>query len=399
MSVLGNGFYCFAHCFVRTPLQIVWRLMRLLDRYLLRELSLPLAYCLSGFLIFWISFDLFTEMADFQRAGLGAASIAKYYTVRLPDLLVTVLPVALLLGLLYALTNHARHNEIIAMRAAGLSLARVSVPYVIVGFLLSVFLFYINEELAPNSVERAEAIKKGEAATPVQNSWVQRINFRNATENRIWNIAAFNSDTYAMIEPHVEWRLSDGTRKQLIAKQGIRTNEQWLFRDVEFFTYEPNIDFEKAASRPIRTNVMTLPELTETPDEIKLQLRFQRMDAHDAARRTQLSLREIRYLRSHLDLNKGDRSLLETQYHARLAQPWTCLVVVLVALPFGAISTSRRNVFVGVASSIFIVFVYFIFLRVGLALGTGGYLPPWAAAWAPNVLFAGTGIVLSIRSK
>ena len=106
-----------------------------------------------------------------------------------------------------------------------------------------------------------------------------------------------------------------------------------------------------------------------------------------------------RLLRHHLELNRRDRDLLETQFHARLAQPWTCLVVALVALPFGASTNSRRNVLVGVASSIFIVFVYFILLRLGLALGTGGYIPPWLAAWVPNAFFAALGLWLTWKVK
>ncbi|HEV8541538.1 MAG TPA: LptF/LptG family permease [Verrucomicrobiae bacterium] len=373
--------------------------MRLLDRYLLRELCVPLVYCLVGFLIFWVSFDLFADLDDFQKAGLSAAEITRYYLVRLPDLLVTVLPVALLLALLYALTKHGRHNEIIAMRAAGLSLVRISVPYLLIGSLLSLALFYLNEELVPSGAERAEVIKRGRAAAEAQSHWLNRVDFRNASERRIWNMSQFNTETFEMIEPHVEWWLTNGTRKQLIAKRGGRTNDQWIFYDVEFFSYETNVDFEKLGSRPIRTNMMTVPELTEKPKEIKLQLRFQRMNAMDAAKRTQLSLSEIRYLRKHLELNRRDQALLETQYQARLAQPWTCLVVVLVALPFGASATSRRNVFVGVASSIFIVFVYFVVLRLGLALGTGGFVPPWLAAWAPNVLFAGTGVAMAWKAS
>src|SRR5690349_21197349 len=85
---------------------VLWWPMRLLDRYLLRELGMPLLYCLAGFLIFWISFDLFSDLDDFQKAQMSAREIAQYYVVRTPELLVTVLPVALLLGLLYALTHH-----------------------------------------------------------------------------------------------------------------------------------------------------------------------------------------------------------------------------------------------------------------------------------------------------
>lgn len=373
--------------------------MRLLDRYLLRELCVPLAYCLGGFLIFWISFDLFGELEDFQEAALGAGEIARYYLVKTPELLVTVLPVALLLALLYALTNHGRHNELIAMRAAGISLGRISIPYLAVGLMLSVALFYLNEQLVPDSSQRAEEIKKGTQQTSDRDEWQRRVNFRNASQNRIWNVSAFNTVTHELIEPHIEWRLPDGRRKQLIARSGGRTNDTWVFYDLELYSYPAKIDFEQSAWLPIKTNVLVMPELTEKPEDIQLQLKFQRMNAVQAAKRTQLSLGEISYLRKHLELNPQQRALLETQFHARVAQPWTCLVVALVALPFGANTDSRRNVLVGVASSIFIVFIYFVLLRVGLALGTGGFIPPGAAAWLPNALFAAVGLWLTWRIK
>src|SRR5438046_6123231 len=108
--------------------------MRLLDRYLLRELLIPLAYCLSGFLIFWISFDLFSELSHFQEEKLGPPEIARYYLFKLPEFIVLILPIALLLVLLYSLTNHARDNELTAIRAAGVSLLRLCLPYLMVGF-------------------------------------------------------------------------------------------------------------------------------------------------------------------------------------------------------------------------------------------------------------------------
>src|SRR5438093_13280022 len=95
--------------------------MRLLDRYLLRELLIPLGFCLGGFLIFWISFDLFSSLKELQDHKLHAGDIIAYYLAKTPEFLVLVLPVALLLALLYTLTNHARHHELTAIRAAGIS--------------------------------------------------------------------------------------------------------------------------------------------------------------------------------------------------------------------------------------------------------------------------------------
>jgi lipopolysaccharide export LptBFGC system permease protein LptF len=123
--------------------------MRLLDRYLLRELLIPFGYCLSGFLLFIISFDLINELDDFQKLKLRWTDIAEYYVIRAPELLVMVLPIALLLALLYCLTNHARHHELTAMRAAGISLGRLAAPYLAVGFVLSLALFAMNELWVP----------------------------------------------------------------------------------------------------------------------------------------------------------------------------------------------------------------------------------------------------------
>ena len=86
--------------------------MRLLDRYLLRELLSPLGYCLGGFLIFWISFDLFTELSDLQENKLRVGDIIEYYLVKSPEFLVEVLPIALLLALRRQI--HSYHADILA---------------------------------------------------------------------------------------------------------------------------------------------------------------------------------------------------------------------------------------------------------------------------------------------
>src|SRR3989442_9050740 len=132
--------------------------MRLLDRYLLRELLVPLGYCLGGFLVFWIAFDLFGNLGVFQTNRLRGPDVAEYYLFKAPEFLVVVLPIALLLALLYTLTNHARHHEITAIRSAGLSLWRVCLPYLAVGLLASLALFALNELLVPDSDDAADQV-------------------------------------------------------------------------------------------------------------------------------------------------------------------------------------------------------------------------------------------------
>jgi len=62
-------------------------------------------------------------------------------------------------------------------------------------------------------------------------------------------------------------------------------------------------------------------------------------------------------------------------------------------------ASGRRNVFVGVASSIVICFAYFVLQQLGLALGTGGYIIPWLAAWIPNLSFGLLGLWMTARVR
>src|SRR6266446_1532168 len=163
--------------------------MRLLDRYLLRELLIPLGYCLGGFLIFWMAFDLFSELNNFQEHKLGVGDILQYYCVKAPEFLVVVLPIALLLALLYTLTNHARHHEITAIRSAGVSLWRLCLPYLVVGLLASIALFALNELLVPDSDYAADQVLTRRinrpAGAPARNQ-VAKLGFVNARAGRSW---------------------------------------------------------------------------------------------------------------------------------------------------------------------------------------------------------------------
>jgi lipopolysaccharide export system permease protein len=373
--------------------------MRLLDRYLLCELLVPLGYCVGGFLIFWISFDLFKELEAFQQEKLGVGEIAKYYFVKTPELLVTITPVALLLSLLYALTNHARHHELTAMRAAGVSLWRLCVPYFGVAVFLSVLLQAMNEQWVPDSAELAEQIRKrntAEQPSVEERQWQGDLNFHNDRENRFWRILSYNVETGEMRDPYVAWRPADGLLRQLLAKRGVWTNGAWTFFNVRHLVPGAAPDSPKVWEQ---TNVLTVVEFSETPEQIRSEIKVSQLSSARAARRVHLTIAEIlNYKRLHPHLRPRDRALLDTQLHARLAAPWTCLIVVLIAIPFGAPS-GRRNVFVGVAASIFIGFAYFVLQRIGMALGTGAWVPPLLAAWLPNLLFGGAGVWLTLRVR
>lgn len=372
-------------------------LMRLLDRYLLRELLVPLGYCLSGFLLLWISSDLIGDLGSLQEKKLHAGDIAMYYLVKTPEFVVLILPIALLLALLYTLTNHARHNEITAIRAAGVSLWRLCVPYLVVGLIASVVLFTLNELWVPQSVDAADQIlaRRLPAKNTLSRDKLLKWGFTNSRAGRVWQMAMYDARTGEMVSPKVFSKQPDGSYVLLSAERGVRTNGTWTFYRATEYKYPAQTNALPVLLR--ETNVLARPEFSETLEEIQSEIKISSGNTLIKAKRADIPIVAIvNYLRLHPQ--PAQAAALYTKLHGRLAAPWTCLVVVLIAVPFGAAS-GRRNVFVSVASSILICFSFFVLQQFCLALGAGGHMPAWLAGWFPNLAFGTSGLWLTARVR
>ena len=373
--------------------------MRLLDRYLFRELLTPLAFCLGGILSLLVFYALFNDLEKMQERKMHLLDVLAYALALLPGFVVLVLPVALLLALLYALTNHARHNELTAMRAAGLSLWRICAPYFIVGLVASLLLFVLNESIVPRSTTWANRLisrPSSKNLDPELKNIFPNFGFYNARSHRSWFFGEYHVKTAEMIRPHVEWTAADGVMHQINADHALRTNGVWTFYNVNEYT-------QAGATAPLepagQTEVMPMPEFDETPAQIRSEIKISAYLGLGGGLKSDIPLKDIfDYLRLHPSMSATDSHRLFTKFHGRLATPWTCVVVVLIAIPFGAAS-GRRNLFMGVAGSIFICFTYFGVQQVSLALGAGGRLSPWVAAWLPNMIFGAAGLILTARVR
>jgi len=374
--------------------------MRLHDRYLMRELITPLAFCLGGFMVLGLSFFFTKQLEIIQDKKLNLGEIAAYCSAGMLEFFVLIMPLLLLLALLYALTNHARHNEITALRAAGVSLWRICLPYFTVGLLATIVYFALNEFAVPNCerwageilTRHVKPVAKADPKAPTA-----RHSFTISPENRSW---VFNGDydvvNNAIPNPTVQWSLPDGSLRILRADRAVYTNNVWTFYNAQIFM---SFGAHGALEQSRITNSLAVPKFEETPEKIRLLLKFSDSQTLHATSSADIPLAELwEYLRNSPSLRPDDARALQTKFYGRIATPFTCFVVVLIAIPFGA-QTGRRNMFFGVAGSIFIGLTFIVLQRVSLALGMNGQLPGWLAAWLPNLAFAGMGIISIWRAR
>jgi lipopolysaccharide export system permease protein len=370
--------------------------VRLLDRYLLRELLVPLGYCLGGFLIFYVAFDLMFKINVYIEAHLLFWDVVEYEIVLLPELLVEqVLPVSLLLALLYTTTNHSRHNELTAMRTAGISLWRLAVPYFAVGAVFGVAVFLIGEFWLSSADTQAKDILQRRQPDALQRNEATKLTFSNESTHRTWNMDRFNRLTGEIQHLKLRTALPNGATETISASNAVYRKGHWLLANAVTWVQRTN----DLTPIRLRTNDVLSLALPETPRWIRSEIKFNTMRASDATKGPQFSMHEILdYLWLHPQIDPVKKANLLTQLQAGLARPFMCLAVVLIALPFGA-RAGRHNVFVGVASSIFICFGYFILQKISMGLGLGGYLPPVLAAWLPNLVCVVTGLALLSRVR
>src|SRR6185436_10128917 len=177
-----------------------------------------------------------------------------------PEFLVFVLPMALLLALLYALTNHSRHHEIAAIRAAGVSMWRLCVPYLGVGLAASLCLFALNEFGVPNCSERAERIRN-RRVQKVKKEDLPTSGLANLREKRTWLAGEYNPRTSEMLNPQVLWILPDGSQLWLLASRAIRARGVWTFYDAR--EYRTTTDTNSMLAPSVQTNVLAMPQFRE----------------------------------------------------------------------------------------------------------------------------------------
>jgi hypothetical protein len=102
-------------------------------------------------------------------------------------------------------------------------------------------------------------------------------------------------------------------------------------------------------------------------------------------------------LRTITDLTNRSRRF-DVEYHKKFSIPFSCIVFVLIGAPLG-IRGRRGGVGIGAGIGILFFLVYYLFLVGGEQLGDRGMVSPFWAMWAPNVIFGGAGVFLTLSTS
>jgi lipopolysaccharide export system permease protein len=364
--------------------------MRILDRYIIRELAIPILYCSIALIFLILIADVFDNMDDMIRNHTKAIYILQYYVSLIPIYFAETIAWASLLGTIYLLVHFNHHNETIAMKAVGLSISQIARPVIYVGLLAGIVTFLVADRIVPKTYLLAEnilntKIKKRDAGEDIGHS------FRDLTyssrKGRLYYVGAF--DPVQNRFENVIVIFLDANRninRRVSAKSGYYRKGKWYLEKVTSYVTDPQ---GKLIGDPDHFEIREYPEIEETPQDFKEAGADERF----------LSYRELQGHIRKLQETGISAASERSDLQAKLATPWQSLVMILVALIFLAKTHKRKAMALQVLFCLMVIFTYYVTNALFMAIGKSGAISPFVSAWAANLIFGIVGILLFERGN
>ena len=363
-------------------------LPQLLDRLILSDLTRFFVYILVGFSALILIITLFQLLDYITRNNTEWTVVANYLLFLLPWIVNSIAPMAALVAVMVTFGILHKTSQVVALKASGQSIFRLAAPALLASLLLSAVVFLNQDYILPFTNRRQNnlryLIRKGQE--PPQTFYQTSNKWIFGSESRIFNYAYFTptTNTFARLNVLDLSREPFSIRRRLYARRASWDNatQEWVLEKgwERRFEGDRPIAFEPFAERRV--------SLAEHPEYFK----------KETIGSSSMTLGELRRAIADLSHSGFDVLDLRIALQSKIAFPLTCLVMVLVGLPF-SFSVGKRGALYGVAIGIAIGLAYWGLTGLFEQMGRYEMLPPMLAAWGPNLLFGAGGLYLFLTSR
>ena len=140
----------------------------LLDRLIARQILHSTLLVLNVLVALAVFFIMIDALKDYGNANFKLVELIKYVVLRQPQQVYELAPIAALIGTIMGLSTLALNSELTAMRAAGVSVARIVLATMKVGLLYALVILLVGEYVVPVSENLAQTGRAQALETPLQ---------------------------------------------------------------------------------------------------------------------------------------------------------------------------------------------------------------------------------------
>lgn len=357
--------------------------MKIITRYFTTEFIKYFFSCLIIFTFLYLVIDFIQKIDDFSEAEAKAGLIFLYFIYKIPRIIVEMMPVAALISGIVMTCLMKRSNEIMAMRASGLDIIRLSTTVLVLSLFLVAVSFLISEMVVPYTSSQGNRIWKieVEGQDPAQFYGSGAIWYKSSRS--IYWIRHFDGQKKIMRKPSFYFFDDQFTlKKRIHGINGTWQDGAWIIEDGMIQELQPDGNYDLKKFDKLRLDITETPEVfirgVKTPDD--------------------MSIFELRNFTEKLLKEGYDNTRYLVEFHIKMSFPFISLVLVLTGIPI-ALSINKGGIPLAVATGVALCLLYIISFGFSRSLGLAGILPPIFSAWSSNLIFLLFGIYLTMNIK
>jgi len=359
-------------------------MIKTLDRYLLRSFFQALFVVTVSLTLMIIIINMVEQLRDFLDHDVSFLKILEYYLYWGGWVIKTFFPMFVLLSILFSVSMMARKNEILAMKANGLSLYRIALPFVMVTLLLAGGHFWYNEYFFPPAnrkrVEMKTFVIEARSAQILQRA--SNV-YRQIRPGYFYTIGRFNVSQNSGTTFRLYHSESNQLKRLVVANEIIYEDFIWKAISGESRIFEDGINVSF-----VTFDTLELTDIKDKPKDF----------ARKIGKSEDMSLDEIT---QYIELMKrtGGPYLRElVDLKIKYSYPLTSCIIVLICVPLAA-NPRRGGVAVSFAMGTLISLIYFVLFRMSQAAAYSEKIPVEVGVWGIDALFLLVGIVLMVKAK
>jgi len=361
--------------------------MRIVVDYMLKEFFRYFLLLLSIFTFIYLLIDFLDHIDNFIEYRSTAREVALYYLYKTPFIVLQMSAISVLLAVIITFSTMSRNNEIMALKAGGVSVFRLSTPFILVGLFISLLNFALAEGVVPEANVRVNRLwsheMRHEQGRPQQDKNLRYKGWYRA-ERAIYNVRRFR-DRGGEIEGVSLYFFDENFKlsRRVDARRGIYEDGQWIFFDGTDKVIGPRGHFKTSTfdRKPILLQVK--PE----------DFRYEEKTAD------QMSLAELDSFIARLRREGYDTTYYRIDRQVKFSLPFVCTVLTLLAIPLTLRQPKEAAMARSAAMGVGVAFAYLAFFAISRSLGHSQTLPIILAAWLPNIVFSLSGAYLLVTLR
>ena len=349
--------------------------MKILNRYLWQETTTNILFILLGLIAMFSFVDFIQEIDSLGHGNYGVGKMMVFVLLSAPGHIYDVAPVAVLVGAMYSLGQLARYSELVVLRVSGVSLFQIAMVLLRVALVFSVITFLVGELVTPYSEKLAQRLRMEATDSVVTQDFRSGLWVKDGKS--FVNVETVLPDA-TLLNLHI-YEFDDKFHLKTIknAKEAKFDHNRWDLKEMTETIVEKN-----------RVLTVTYPtanwQSLIRPELLNVLLVVP----------GKMSAWNLYTFINHLQTNKQKTTRYDVALWAKLIYPLACIVMMILALPFGFLkqrsTTTTTKIFIGM----FLGVVYQILNRIFSHLGTLNDWTPFFSAVAPTVLFLIAGFTM-----